>query len=113
MKEDIELQNKLNHLFDLAWDLNNGGNGTELSRKVAIYLPDIMQQLGFYSQTTEFVVEMIKEASKEAQEYKDANQFCRGVAFAYRCVLNMLKDFGGIESETKTKVPRIGLGVII
>ena len=45
----------------------------------------------------DFAIEMIKDANEEAQEYKDANQFCRGVAFAYRCVMNILKDFGGIE----------------
>ena len=42
----------------------------------------------------EFVIDMIKGASEEAQQYKDENDFCKGVAFAYRCVLNMFKNFG-------------------
>ena len=38
------------------------------------------------------VIEIIEFSSEEAQEYKDENDFMRGVAFAYRCVLNLLKD---------------------
>lgn len=37
------------------------------------------------------VIEIIEFSSEEAQEYKDENDFMRGVAFAYRCVLNLLK----------------------
>ena len=44
-----------------------------------------------------FVLEIIKMASEEAQQYKDENDFCRGVAFAYRSVVNLFKDYGGIE----------------
>lgn len=40
------------------------------------------------------VLEIIKFSSEEAQEYKDANDFMRGSAFAYRCVLNLFKEFG-------------------
>ena len=34
------------------------------------------------------------EYAKEAEEYKNENEFMRGTAFAYRCVLNLFKDFG-------------------
>lgn len=40
------------------------------------------------------VLEIIKLSSKEAEEYKNENEFMRGTAFAYRCVLNLFKDFG-------------------
>lgn len=40
------------------------------------------------------VLEIIKLSSKEAEEYKDENEFTRGTAFAYRCVLNLFKEFG-------------------
>ena len=40
------------------------------------------------------VLEIIKLSSEEAQEYKDENDFMRGSAFAYRCVLNLFKEFG-------------------
>lgn len=39
------------------------------------------------------VIEIIEMSSEEAQEYKDENEFMRGVAFAYRCVMSWLKDF--------------------
>ena len=38
------------------------------------------------------VIEIIKFSSEEAQEHKDENEFMRGVAFAYRCVMSLLKD---------------------
>lgn len=38
------------------------------------------------------VKEMIKMSHEEAQEYKNENEFMRGVAFAYRCVWSLLKD---------------------
>lgn len=40
------------------------------------------------------VLEIIKLSSEEAQEYKDENDFMKGTAFAYRCVLNLFKEFG-------------------
>lgn len=48
----------------------------------------------------EFVIAMIKDASAELEELKNKNQFCRGAAFAYRCVLGMLRNEGWIEDET-------------
>lgn len=47
----------------------------------------------------DFVIEMIKDSSAELEELKYKNQFCRGAAFAYRCVLNMLRDEGLLEDE--------------
>lgn len=47
-----------------------------------------------------FVIEMIKDSSEELEELKHKNQFCRGAAFAYRCVLGMLRNEGWIEDET-------------
>ena len=40
------------------------------------------------------VLEIIKLSSEEAEEYKNENEFMRGTAFAYRCVLNLFKEFG-------------------
>ena len=40
------------------------------------------------------VLEIIKLSSEEAQEYKGENDFMKGTAFAYRCVLNLFKEFG-------------------
>ena len=40
------------------------------------------------------VLEIIKLSSEEAQEYKDENDFMRGSAFAYRCVMSLFKEFG-------------------
>lgn len=40
------------------------------------------------------VLEIIKFSSEEAQEYKDENDFMRGTAFAYRCVMSLFKEFG-------------------
>lgn len=40
------------------------------------------------------VLEIIKFSSEEAEEYKNENEFVRGTAFAYRCVLNLFKEFG-------------------
>ena len=40
------------------------------------------------------VLEIIKFSSEEAQEYKDENDFMRGSAFAYRCVMSLFKEFG-------------------
>ena len=40
------------------------------------------------------VLEIIKESSDEAEFYKDESEFESGAAFAYRCVLNLFKEFG-------------------
>ena len=40
------------------------------------------------------VLEIIKESSNEAEQYKDESEFERGTAFAYRLVLNLFKEFG-------------------
>ena len=40
------------------------------------------------------ILEIIQESSDEAEQYKDENDFMRGSAFAYRCVLNLFKEFG-------------------
>jgi len=40
------------------------------------------------------ILETIQEYSGEAEQYKDESEFERGVAFAYRCVLNLFKEFG-------------------
>lgn len=40
------------------------------------------------------VLEIIKEFSDEADQYRDEGEFERGSAFAYRCVLNLFKEFG-------------------
>lgn len=40
------------------------------------------------------VLDIIKFSSEEAEEYKEENEFMRGTAFAYRCVLHLFKDFG-------------------
>ena len=40
------------------------------------------------------VLDIIKFSSEEAEEYKNENEFMRGTAFAYRCVLHLFKDFG-------------------
>ena len=49
-KEDEELYFQLQELFDIAWDLNiHKQTPTELSQKVARYMPDIMQQFSYYS----------------------------------------------------------------
>lgn len=40
------------------------------------------------------VLEIIKLSSEEVQKYKDENDFMRGSAFAYRCVMRLFKEFG-------------------
>ena len=40
------------------------------------------------------VIEIIQESSDEAECYKDESEFESGAAFAYRCVLNLFKEFG-------------------
>lgn len=40
------------------------------------------------------VLEIIKEYSEEAEQYKDESEFESGIAFAYRLVLNLFKEFG-------------------
>ena len=40
------------------------------------------------------VLEIIKDSSDEAEFYKDKSGFESGAAFAYRCVLNLFKEFG-------------------
>lgn len=40
------------------------------------------------------VLEIIQEFSDEAEQYKDEGEFESGAAFAYRCVLNLFKEFG-------------------
>ena len=40
------------------------------------------------------ILEIIQESSDEAEQYKDESEFESGVAFAYRCVLNLFKEFG-------------------
>ena len=40
------------------------------------------------------VIEIIQEFSDEADQYRDECEFNRGSAFAYRCVLNLFKEFG-------------------
>lgn len=40
------------------------------------------------------VLEIIKEFSDEADQYRDEGEFERGSAFAYRCVMNLFKEFG-------------------
>lgn len=47
----------------------------------------------------DFVIEMIKDSSAEMEQYKNESEFNRGAAFAYRCVLNMLRNEGWIEDE--------------
>lgn len=42
----------------------------------------------------EEVLEIIKDSNEEANEYQDESEFNRGMAFAYRCVLNLFKEFG-------------------
>lgn len=39
-------------------------------------------------------LEIIKFSSEEAEEYKNENEFMRGTAFAYRCVMDLFKEFG-------------------
>ena len=40
------------------------------------------------------ILEIIQEFSDEADQYRDEGEFERGSAFAYRCVLNLFKEFG-------------------
>ena len=40
------------------------------------------------------ILEIIQEFSDEAEIYKDEGEFESGAAFAYRCVLNLFKEFG-------------------
>lgn len=40
------------------------------------------------------VLEIIKEYSEEAEQYKDESEFESGIAFAYRLVINLFKEFG-------------------
>ena len=40
------------------------------------------------------ILEIIKEFSDEAEQYKDESEFESGSAFAYRCVMNLFKEFG-------------------
>lgn len=40
------------------------------------------------------ILETIQEYSGKAEQYKDESEFKRGVAFAYRCVLDLFKEFG-------------------
>ena len=47
------------------------------------------------------VLEIIKEYSEEAEQYKDESEFESGTAFAYRLVLNLFKEFG-LDKEVKT-----------
>ena len=40
------------------------------------------------------VIEIIKLSSEEAEQYKNEGDVNKGMAFAYRCVLNLFKEFG-------------------
>ena len=40
------------------------------------------------------VLEIIQEFSNEADQYGHEGEFESGEAFAYRCVLNLFKEFG-------------------
>lgn len=40
------------------------------------------------------MLEIIQEFSDESDRYRDEDEFERGAAFAYRCVLNLFKEFG-------------------
>ena len=63
-----EEYNKCNELFDIVYGLNNNENTrTTSSQKIIIYMPDVMQTLGFL--IGEFQREMVQEQiSEEAYE---------------------------------------------
>lgn len=46
-----------------------------------------------------FALEVIIMSSDEMEENKDESEFIKGAAFAYRCALGALKDYGGIDID--------------
>lgn len=42
------IMKQMHKLFEEAWDLNNYGEGTELSRMVTTYLPNIEQSYKYF-----------------------------------------------------------------
>ena len=65
-KEDEELYFQLQELFDIAWDLNNHKQTpTDLSTKILVYFPSIMQQFSYLCDAVEGKEEMRKVAWEE------------------------------------------------
>lgn len=42
--------NQMHELFEEAWELNNYGEGTELSRMVTTYIPNIEQSYKYFAE---------------------------------------------------------------
>ena len=65
-KEDKELYFQLQELFDIAWDLNNHKQTpTDLSTKILVYFPSIMQQFSYLCDAVEGKEKMRKVAWEE------------------------------------------------
>ena len=88
-KEDEELYFHLQELFDIAWDLNNHKQTpTDLSTKILVYFPSIMQQFSYLCDAVEGKEEMRRVAWEEG--------FNQGYL---KGIMAVVKDEAGLDDE--------------